>query len=461
MIHSLLFLLSFHYNNDMYSSFKFDRYELDTNKNNVCFYYILKTNNTIHRFKEKIILPHTLNWFYSDIILHKILQSVHIALGMSYWKLYCSQEIQFSSYSLSQREADFWNIVYTKGFGEFYYQNKINFYDLIHFPSNKSIEDTPNRCTMRDRSLVGIGGGKDSIATSRILQNAGFYINGFVVETQKTYPLINNILDTLKINGVIIKRKIDPKLFELNKQSDIYNGHIPISVIYAFLGVLSAYLYDYTNIIVSNERSSDFGNVKYLNEIINHQWSKSSEFEYLFQRHIRQTITPDIKYFSLLRPFSELQIAQLIANEKEFHQIFSSCNKNFTLSNIVLSNWCGACPKCAFTFILMAAFCNKDSIMNIFGENFLDKPELLPLYKQLFGFEGHKPFECVGTPEEATVAMSMIHDKNEFEDTIVMKNFISCILPNIHNIKKHKQDVFTLKKYSNMPLKFQEIISQI
>jgi len=211
-------------------------------------------------------------------------------------------------------------------------------------------------------------------------------------------------------------------------------------------------------VIVSNERSSDYGNIEYLGEMINHQWSKSSEFEQLFQKFISQTLTPEIHYFSLLRPLSELQIAQIFSKEKRFHQIFSSCNRNFAIHNPGSHLWCGTCPKCAFTFILMAAYSSKGEVLNIFGDNFLDKKELFPLYKQLFGTEGHKPFECVGTPAEAVVAMTLIHEKQEFEDSLVMKEFVQNILPDNDSVNKLKYDVLVFKSRHMIPDEFQSII---
>jgi len=442
----------------MSSSFTFDQIELNPKTGEIHFLYILTKDSKTYRFDEKMSLPLSEKLNDTDPLVQKILQSVHVALGMSYWKLYCLTEISFSSYQLSKTEADFWNTIYTKGMGEFYFKNTIDYRHLIQFPFNESLQNNPSDCILKDRSLVGIGGGKDSIVSACLLQKAGKYFDGFIVETQKKYPVTYEVSKELRNENIIVQRFIDPQLFELNNSGDVFNGHVPISVIYAFLGVLCAYLYDYTNVIVSNERSSDTGNVEYLGEMINHQWSKSSEFELLFQQFIAQVFTPHIHYFSLLRSLSELQIAQLFSKEKQFHPIFSSCNRNFAIHNPSSHLWCGTCPKCAFTFILMAAYSSKGEVLNIFGDNFLDKKELFPLYKQLFGTEGHKPFECVGTPAEAVVAMTLIHEKQEFEDSLVMKEFVQNILPDNDSVNKLKYDVLVFKSRHMIPDEFQSII---
>ncbi|PIZ63544.1 hypothetical protein COY16_01810 [Candidatus Roizmanbacteria bacterium CG_4_10_14_0_2_um_filter_39_13] len=442
----------------MSSSFTFDQIVLNPKTGEIHFLYILTKDTVTHRFDEKMSFPLSEKLNETDPLVQKILQSVHVALGMSYWKLYCPTEISFSSYQLSKTEADFWNTIYTKGMGEFYFKNSLDYRNLMHFPFDESIQNGQTDCKLKDRSLVGMGGGKDSIVSARLLQNASKSFDGFIVETQKKYSVVSGVSEELNVKTITVDRFIDPQLFEVNNRADVYNGHVPISVIYAFLGVLCAYLYDYRNVIVSNERSSDYGNIEYLGEMINHQWSKSSEFEQLFQKFISQTLTPEIHYFSLLRPLSELQIAQIFSKEKRFHQIFSSCNRNFAIHNPGSHLWCGTCPKCAFTFILMAAYSSKGEVLNIFGDNFLDKKELFPLYKQLFGTEGHKPFECVGTPAEAVVAMTLIHEKQEFEDSLVMKEFVQNILPDNDSVNKLKYDVLVFKSRHMIPDEFQSII---
>jgi len=445
----------------MSSSFIFDQITIDSIRGNVYFSYILTTDTRTYQFNEKITFPKVNKLNDKDVVVQKMLRAVHIALGMSYWKLFCPKEISFSSYQLSKASADFWNIIYTKGLGEFYFKNAIDYHHLIQFPFNESLQDNPIDCIRKDRSLVGIGGGKDSIVSACLLQKTGKHFHGFIVETQKKYPVTYEVSKELRIENIIVQRFIDPQLFELNNSGDVFNGHVPISVIYAFLGVLCAYLYNYTNVIVSNERSSDSGNVEYLGEMINHQWSKSSEFELLLQRFIAQVFTPHIHYFSLLRSLSELQIAQLFIKEKQFYPIFSSCNRNFTINNPGSNLWCGRCPKCAFTFILIAAYSSKEEVLDIFGDNYLNKEELVPLFKQMLGSEGHKPFECVGTPEEAIVAMTLIHEAGAFEDALFMKEFIQNILPDKRTVNKLKYDVLFSKSKYMIPSEFQSIISNI
>ena len=46
-------------------------------------------------------------------------------------------------------------------------------------------------------------------------------------------------------------------------------------------------------------------------------------------------------------------------------------------------------------------------MMNIFGEDYYNKPRITPFVRELLGLEGTKPFECVGTAEESKLAIAL------------------------------------------------------
>ena len=109
-----------------------------------------------------------------------------------------------------------------------------------------------------------------------------------------------------------MKRDLDPKLFEMNKQG-YYNGHVPISGIIAFVLTTAAYVYDYTYIIMSNEKSANEGNTVMDSIEINHQRSKSYQFESDFSQYIKKYLSLDVEYFSLLRGMYELRIVKIFS----------------------------------------------------------------------------------------------------------------------------------------------------
>jgi hypothetical protein len=455
------------------------------------FFYQLEHGEEVFNFTETLVFPTSQP--ISNIpqnLLNNVLDSLSLALGISYYKLYCPKQIVLEGLQLSKEQAEFWNKVYTKGLGEFFYKNKIDFRELISFPFNDEQTECP-KCSEVDcppslkatvgqgksapaelsllrqaqdrndkkkleRSLVGIGGGKDSIVTAELLKSLKKPFIGFAVET---HAIKERVAQILGVDLIIVKRQIDPKLFELNKKPGVYNGHVPVSSIYAFIGLLTALLYDYRNIIVSNEQSANYGNTTYLGEKINHQWSKSFEFEVLFQEYVKNYLTPDVTYFSLLRPFSEIAIVKCFADYPQYFSVFSSCNRNFKITEKTNIKWCARCAKCAFAFAMFSAFLPKKQLVNIFGQNLFNRSDLLQVYKELLGVSAIKPFDCVGTPEEVQVAFYLAMLRREYENDIAMKFFQKEVLPKIKNIDTISNEVFKLSIENRIPEEFQGVLN--
>ena len=63
-------------------------------------------------------------------------------------------------------------------------------------------------------------------------------------------------------------------------------------------------------VIASNEASASHGNATWHGIDVNHQWSKSLEFERLFGKWLDRDRNGGPEYFSLLRPLSELRIVK-------------------------------------------------------------------------------------------------------------------------------------------------------
>lgn len=363
-------------------------------------------------------------------VLDSILFALHIALGMSYWKAYAPKNIVVRSGALTQEQANFWNTVYTKGLGEFFYVNQIDFRGLVNFPA-AATQATPTQEIETAGSLVPLGGGKDSLLTAVLLsgaKNESFKnLQSFSVNS---YPIIEKQATHLGFDHFAIKRTIDPALLELNAEDNTYNGHVPISVIYGLCAGLQAIVNGREYVVLSNERSADEGNVEYLGEEINHQWSKSLEFEGLFQEYVHQYITPSVTYFSFLRPLSELLIVELVARFAAEHlHMITSCNKNFRIAAPASERWCGTCSKCASTFALFAFVGSRTEVEELFeGQNLFESEKLLDTYRELLGVKDHKPLDCVGTIDEMRTAFYQARI-NGFADTIAAKMFEEEVLP--------------------------------
>jgi hypothetical protein len=385
--------------------------------------------------------------------LHRALFALHLAGGISYFKAFAPKNIEVRSGKLNKAQAKFWDEFYTKGLGEFFYQNKIDFLGLINFPVHANAPDALSVQTLHEpkNALVPFGGGKDSQVTIEILKRNNIDVTLFRMQGHK---FITELAGLNRLPLVEVSRTLDPQIYELNKQGAL-NGHVPITGYVTFLSIAVALLYAYDSVFFSNERSSDYGNVEYLGMQVNHQWSKSNQAELMMQDYIQKYVTHKTRYLNALRPLSELHIAKIFTQlDNKFLAHVTSCNRNWLWQkldeNPHQGRWCGECDKCAFVFALFAAFLPLERLVDIFKKNLFDDAKLLPSYRQLWGAEDVKPFECVGTPEETKAAMYLATRSNDYAATVIGKEFVGKVLPGIKNPEKLVKESLT-PDYSDVP----------
>ena len=319
--------------------------------------------------------------------------------ALSYWKAFCSPKFVVKPYFLKPSQISWWKKLYFHGLGEFFYTNNIST-NIDDFISISSISDRKNiKFTLPnfDNYLVPIGGGKDSAVTLELLLSAQKSPTPFAINPRKaTFDTISSA-KIEKNNSLFVKRHIDPKLLELNKKGFL-NGHTPFSAMLAFTSLMTAALSEHQNIALSNESSANEATI--IGSDINHQYSKSWEFENDFREYVSENITDNLNYFSFLRPLSELQIAAIFSQLKNHHHSFRSCNVG-SKTDI----WCNACSKCLFTWLILSPFLSPEKLTKIFGENLISKKEMKIYFSELRGEADSKPFECVGTVEEVNIAI--------------------------------------------------------
>ncbi|MBP6884418.1 MAG: hypothetical protein KBC17_01170 [Candidatus Pacebacteria bacterium] len=403
------------------TAFNFKGYTYEPDCLKITFDYSIEFSDRAPlSFSETILLPKTPRKI-SPEVLEKFLDPLSLILGISYYKLYCPPKIA-TAFPLSEKQAEFWNTVYRKGLGEFLYRNNLDPKKVARFPFSKKVKASPVSVSTSEKILLGIGGGKDSIVATELLRD--FDVASYLLETQKGDPIAEQVIDIIGNPSLKIRRILDPQIFE--EHAGAYNGHIPISAIFAFTGLLSSALYGYKYVVVGNEHSSNFGNAEYKGETINHQWSKSAEFEAMLQEYTRGNITTDIQYFSLLRQFYEIRVAKLFSRYPKYFETFSSCNRNFKVfKDRPDTLWCGECPKCAFVFLILSPFIPKTELVKIFGKNLLADESLIPLFGDILGFGSMKPFECVGTFEESRASLYL--SANSYKSDIVTKKYLKKI----------------------------------
>ncbi len=392
---------------EKYPNFIYDKYEitLTEEKMLIKFYFAIE-NLTTFTPQLEIARKDIKNDSINEELLHNLVFHIGLVEAISYYKATVSKNFIINCGYLDIEQQKWFQKLYYLGLGEFRYRNaiKCDIDDFITFKINAPKQIYKKIAFNPSGNLICIGGGKDSAVSLELLKNepnnACFGINP--KEESLNCATLAGITEIYTINRII-----DKNIIELNNQG-FFNGHTPFSALVSFTSYLMAYLTNRKYIVLSNEGSSNEGNIK--GEKINHQYSKTYEYECDFNNYTDKYFDLHIIYFSFLRPLSEFQIAKLFCQFKKYHPVFRSCglgskNKNW--------NWCCKCPKCLFTFIILSPFIDIEILTQIFNENMLDKKDMLATFEELIGVREIKPFDCVGTFDEVNYALKLALKKYE------------------------------------------------
>ena len=392
-----------------YPIFVFENYSVSTYSNVLKIEFEFSISNKIHFYPELTFPIRDINLRnrLSEIDIRNLVFHIGMIELISYWKATCSPLILVKPHLINSEQILWWKKIYFEGLGEFFHLNEIliDFDSFVEIKSISEDELSTQDFDLINKVLVPIGGGKDSVVCLELLKSSNLELSPLVLNMNTARER------TIKIAGfdpseiIEITRNIDPKLLELNSQGFL-NGHTPFSALLAFTSLLAAVLNGYKHIALSNESSANESTVASSN--VNHQYSKSYEFESDFRDYVSKYISCDLNYFSFLRPLNELQIAALFSKFTKYFPVFRSCNVG-SKTNI----WCGKCPKCLFTYVILSPFLNETELNQIFSNNLLDDSTLLPIFDELIGLGTTKPFECVGTLDDVNTALVITLKKHQ------------------------------------------------
>lgn len=413
--------LKFNNLREQYPVFYFDAFQYSITKSEIDIQFFYHTQEIHFAPKISIQFGNYLLQTLSKDDIDGLLFHIGLIELISYWKSVTSPIIHIKNYSLSKDQENWWRKLYWKGLGEFFYQNSIEITENSFFNFSYDEDSIPifqfnyMQIEKSERIIVPIGGGKDSVVTLEKLRI-----------DNKVIPFIINprgaTLDCAKIAGFdhrnnifIIQREIDPQLLVLNNKGYL-NGHTPFSAMLAFYSLLVSYLTNTRDIALSNESSANEATIP--NTDINHQYSKSYEFELDFQSYVNQNMNHCANYFSYLRKYSELQIAEMFSQYTQYHHVFKSCN-----AGSKENKWCCNCSKCLFAYLILSPFIEDEKMIEIFGEDLLEKHEMIHYFDELTGIAPNKPFECVGTIDEVNEAVHLLIKTRK--DKLLIQRYLS------------------------------------
>ncbi len=406
--------------------FRYQTFDLSDDRHTATFSYRLEHAGQSYDFTEVIEFPVALA---SGPEQQACLRALHIALGVSYYKIFVPQRIEHP-YEMSAAEADFWNDVWQHGLGEFLYVNKLSATDLAQFAAQPGENlgagqtrqvEAPQ--SLASTALLGIGGGKDSIVARELLGKIGVAVQGFVMATGEQLGQAQAVAQVMDVPLHVIKRTLDKQLLSVQEQPGAFKGHIPISLIFGLVGATLAIATGSAYVVVANESSASIPRGNGGRMAVNHQWSKSFGFEQSLQKYLHDMVNPQLTYFSAVRQLTSVGVAKLFARLPQYFEVFTSDNFVFRIDPSKRPNgrWSLESPKSLSSFILLSAWISEPDMLRIFGRNFLDEASLEPLFLALLGVRGDPPLDCVGTVEELVLSLNLAVRQGKFAGSALLE----------------------------------------
>ncbi|MGH7038150.1 MAG: hypothetical protein ACREE1_08445 [Stellaceae bacterium] len=351
-------------------------------------------------------------------ILDRLFRLIFLFAGVSYYKTFIPRTLRCDAFALDAETAGFVHRFYEHGLGEFAYRNGISLKDHFAIRTAPCPAPLPVETALPRRTLVPVGGGKDSIVTLECLRRAGEPLVLFALGDAEP---IRATIAVANLPHIRVLRRLDPQLFALNEQG-ARNGHVPITGILSAIALAAAVLHGGDAVAMSNEHSASAPNLVADGVAVNHQYSKSLAFETDLADHLARHVSPNLAYFSFLRPLSEIEIARRFAQCPAYFGVFRSCNTAFRQDVAARGRqWCGNCPKCRFVFLALAPFVAKPGLVAIFGRDLLDDADQTEGFAELCGLARHKPFECVGEVTESAAALAHLADDPAWQSGAVVR----------------------------------------
>jgi hypothetical protein len=342
----------------------------------------------------------------------------YLIAGLSYYKAGAARRIDVGTTPLGTHGRRLFKAALSDGLGEFAYRNQIPLSDvtiegLVGVETYEPFVDT-------NRVLTPFGGGIDSVVT---VENLGGRVDQTLFVVSPASGRFTPLEETAAVTGLDViraSRKLDPQI--VRGDESFFNGHVPVTTMVTLLAAVAAVASGRGGVALSNEHSSSIANLRWYNSDINHQWSKSWNAENLIATAIAERVGSELVVASYLRDRSELWVAQLFSELEQYHHVFRSCNRAFSqVPGERASQWCGECDKCLFVNLVLAPFLSRPALRNIFTSEPLSDPARVAQLRTLVGLGAeHKPFECVGDPDESAVALTEVSHHEEWRDVTAL-----------------------------------------
>lgn len=336
----------------------------------------------------------------------------YLVAGLSYYKTAAPGEVDLGATPVGPRALALLRAAITDGLGEYAYRNDLDLSE-VDVVGGAAAAPAPIELDPA-RVLTPFGGGIDSIVTVETLAD-GLDQALFVVSPER--GRFDALEAAAAVTGrpiVRATRSLDPSLF--TGEPTFLRGHVPVTAMVTLLGALGAVASGRGGVVMSNEHSASVPNLSWRGRGVNHQWSKSWAAEVLIAEAVAEAVGPALSVASFLRDRSELWVARRFSELRQYHHVFRSCNRAFTQDpGARAAGWCGECDKCLFINLVLAPFLERGELRDIFAGEPLADPARVDQLRTLVGLsEEHKPFECVGDPDESAQALRLVGARSDW-----------------------------------------------
>ena len=231
-----------------YPQFIYDSFKVEKKNNNLKFSYrfIIEPDIVFNPTVTIKNIPVSRIEALNDSVINNLAFHIGLAEIPSYWKATCSPDILIKAGTLDKEQINYWEKTLLKGMGEFYFVNNIDFTEKNFINIKTESSEKVKRGVFKERiknekTIIPVGGGKDSIVT----------IEALMGKIRTNVLMLNKIKcdeDVAKRAGyrdpITIDRNMDQKLKCLNSKGFL-NGHNPFSTYLAFISISCAVLFHY------------------------------------------------------------------------------------------------------------------------------------------------------------------------------------------------------------------------
>ncbi len=332
-------------------------------------------------------------------VLDRLLDALGMAFVPYFFPLADFGTVSVESPFFHDRHRPFWERFFWQGLAEFRYINGLEPTRRIRVLGGASGEGpAPLKVETDPKLLLLNGGGKDSAVAIEIVRAMAVPFGMFSWQPNEARMQLAEIAKPPE--HLRATTHLDRGLARFGRYR--WASAVPGALV-SFLALIVAHLHRYRYVALGNEYSANFGNVTHRGMEINHQYTKSFEFETAFDEFVHAHLISGIHTFSLLRPLYDLRIAKLFSRMEGYFRAFVSCNTGD-------GTWCKRCPKCAFVFLALRSFISNEKLREIFAEDLFQRREIrVHLYDMVAGTV--HPWECIGTKEECRFALRLVLDR--------------------------------------------------